>query len=92
MAVTGAGRGIGRAIAQELESAGACLVLSYCHSKEQAEALAAQLECDGAQAALVVHADESACTQATTLIEQAIKRFDRIDVLVSTPGSMSTAR
>jgi acetoacetyl-CoA reductase len=83
--VTGAGRGIGRAIAEELGSAGARLVLNYSNSKEQAEALAARLEADGAQA-VAVRADVADSAQAAMLVEQTISRFDRLDVLVNNAG------
>ncbi len=84
--VTGAGRGIGRAIAEELGSAGARLVINYHRSKEQAEELAAQLQDGGAQAAVAIQADVTISTQAAELIEQTIRRFDRIDVLVNNAG------
>jgi acetoacetyl-CoA reductase len=84
--VTGAGRGIGRAIAEELGRAGARLVLNYSQSKEQAESLAAQLKDDGAQDAVAVQADVSDRTQAANLIDETVQRFDRLDVLVNNAG------
>ncbi len=76
--VTGAGRGIGRAIAEELGRAGARLVLNYSQSKEQAESLA--------QDAIAVRADVSDRTQAANLIDETVRRFDRLDVLVNNAG------
>jgi acetoacetyl-CoA reductase len=84
--VTGAGRGIGRAIAEELGRAGARLVLNYSQSKEQAESLAAKLKDEGAQDAIAVRADVSDRTQAANLIDETIRRFDRLDVLVNNAG------
>jgi acetoacetyl-CoA reductase len=84
--VTGAGRGIGRAIAEELGRAGARLVLNYSQSKEQAESLAAKLKDEGAQDAIAVRADVSDRTQAANLIDETVRRFDRLDVLVNNAG------
>ncbi len=84
--VTGAGRGIGRAIAEELGHAGARLVLNYSQSKEQAESLAAKLKDEGAQDAIAVRADVSDRTQAANLIDETVRRFDRLDVLVNNAG------
>jgi len=84
--VTGAGRGIGRAIAEELGRAGARLVLNYSQSKEQAESLAAQLKDGGAKDAIAVQADVSDRTQASKLIDETVRRFDRLDVLVNNAG------
>ena len=84
--VTGAGRGIGRAIAEELGRAGARLVLNYSQSKEQAESLATRLKDEGAQDAIAVQADVSDRTQAANLIDETVRRFDRLDVLVNNAG------
>ncbi len=84
--VTGAGRGIGRAIAEELGRAGARLVVNYSQSKEQAESLAAKLKNEGAQDAVAVRADVSDRTQAANLIDETVRRFDRLDVLVNNAG------
>jgi len=84
--VTGAGRGIGRANAEELGRAGARLVVNYSQSKEQAESLAAKLKNEGAQDAIAVRADVSDRTQAANLIDETVRRFDRLDVLVNNAG------
>jgi acetoacetyl-CoA reductase len=84
--VTGAGRGIGHAVAEELGREGARIVVNYSHSKEQAEKLAAQLERDGSPQAVAIQADVADKTQAARLIEETIHQFDRIDVLVNNAG------
>jgi acetoacetyl-CoA reductase len=61
-------------------------VLNYSHSKEQAESLAAQLNDEGAQAAVAVRADVSDRSQAANLIDETVRRFDRLDVLVNNAG------
>jgi len=83
--VTGASRGIGRAIAEELAHDGAKVVVNYLKSKEAAEDLVAKLQQDGCEA-VAFQADVSDAAQAANLIEETVKRFDRIDVLVNNAG------
>jgi len=74
--VTGASRGIGRAIAEELARAGAQLVLGYRSGKDEAEQLAAEL------GATAVQADVSNADDARRLVEEA----GDVDVLVNNAG------
>jgi acetoacetyl-CoA reductase len=83
--VTGASRGLGHAIAEELGRGGASIVVNYSRSKEPAEELVNQLKEDGADA-IAVQADVSDPEQAQSLIDQTIERFNRIDVLVNNAG------
>jgi acetoacetyl-CoA reductase len=84
--VTGASRGIGRAIAEELGSGGAKVVVNYFQHKDLAEEVVESLLKNGSPAAVAIHADVSRPEQATQLIEETIKQFDRIDVLVNNEG------
>lgn len=84
--VTGASRGIGRAIAQEAGRDGAIVVVDYAHSQQAAEALVAALRASGATDAIAIQADVSDKVQAQRLIEETVKRFGRIDVLVNNAG------
>lgn len=83
--VTGAARGIGRAIAEELGQDGAKVVVNYAHSKGPAEELVAQLQQSGSES-IAVLADVFDPEQAARLIEETIQRFGRIDVLVNNAG------
>ncbi|HKO25174.1 MAG TPA: SDR family NAD(P)-dependent oxidoreductase, partial [Chloroflexota bacterium] len=83
--VTGAGRGIGRAIAEELGGGGAKVVVNYRRSKDQAEDLVNRLEQTGAQA-VAVRADVADADQAAMLIDKTVTAFGRIDVLVNNAG------
>ena len=74
--VTGASRGIGRAIAAELAAAGASVVLGYRSGQEEAEALAAEI---GGRA---VQADVSDANEALRLVEEA----GDVDILVNNAG------
>ena len=74
--VTGASRGIGRAIAAELAQAGASVVVGYRSGAEEAEALAAEI---GGRA---LQADVADPEQATRLVEEA----GDPDILVNNAG------
>jgi 3-oxoacyl-[acyl-carrier protein] reductase len=74
--VTGASRGIGRAIAAELATAGASVVVGYRSGKDEAEALAGEI---GARA---VQADVSTAEDAARLVEEA----GDLDILVNNAG------
>jgi 3-oxoacyl-[acyl-carrier protein] reductase len=74
--VTGASRGIGRAIAAELAAAGASVVVGYRSGQEEAEALAAEI---GGRA---IQADVSDADQAKRLVEEA----GDLDILVNNAG------
>jgi acetoacetyl-CoA reductase len=84
--VTGASRGIGHAIAEELGQGGAKVVVNYAHSKEPAEELVTQLMEHGSPQAVAIHADVADAAQAARLIEGTVQQFGRIDVLVNNAG------
>jgi acetoacetyl-CoA reductase len=83
--VTGAGRGIGRAIAEELGAGGAQLVVNYATSAGPAEEVVANLRA-ASGSAIAVRADVADAAQASELIEAAIAEFGRLDVLVNNAG------
>ena len=74
--VTGASRGIGRAIAEELARAGASVVVGYRSGKDEAEELAAAI---GGRA---IQADVSNADEAKRLVDEA----GDVDVLVNNAG------
>ena len=84
--VTGAGRGIGRAIAEVLGQGGAKVVVNYSQSKGLAEDLVVRLQQSGSPEAIAIGADISDPAQAARLIEETVKQFGRIDVLVNNAG------
>ncbi len=84
--VTGAGRGIGRAIAEELGQGGAKVVVNYSRSKEPAEELVKKLMENGSPQAMALQADVADAAQAARLIEETVQQFERIDVLVNNAG------
>jgi acetoacetyl-CoA reductase len=83
--VTGAGRGIGRAIAQDLAETGANIVINYVTSADAAYELAEEIEKLGPKA-LVVQADVADFEQVSEMIKQTIQIFGQIDILVNNAG------
>lgn len=84
--VTGGSRGIGRATAEDLGSGGAKVVVNYLNNKELAEEVVEHILKSGSTGAIAVQADVSQPDQAARLIEEAIKTFGRIDVLINNAG------
>jgi 3-oxoacyl-[acyl-carrier protein] reductase len=84
--VTGASRGIGRAIALELAQRGACVVVNYHRSAEAAAEVVVTIEAAGGQAT-AVQADVGDFEQAAGLIQAALDAFGRVDILVNNAGT-----
>jgi len=81
--VTGAGRGLGRAIAEELGGGGAKVVVNYANSEGPAAEVVKGL---GEDNAVAIQADVSDSEQAASLIEQSIEKFGQVDILVNNAG------
>ncbi len=83
--VTGAGRGIGKGIAQKAAEAGANVVLA-ARSAEQIEAVARELNERGLKA-LAVPTDVTQPEATKNLVQQTLQSFGRVDVLVNNAAS-----
>jgi len=81
--VTGSARRIGAAIARALHAAGYDLVLHCRHSRDEADALAGELESARAGSAFVQQADLADFDRLPELIAHAIGRYGRLDALVN---------
>ena len=80
--VTGAGRGIGVSIAEQLAAEGAAVVLAYRRSREKAEQTAAALRAAGGTA-VTLQADLTDETQARRLVDEAAAALGGLDILVN---------
>ena len=81
--VTGASRGLGRAIAEEYLRAGADLVVNYNRTPvDDLLALAAEL----GRRAIAVQADVASVADCEKIVETAVKEFGKIDILVNNAG------
>jgi len=84
--VTGASRGIGRAIALELGKQGASVVVNYHSSAQAAQEVASMIEASGGKA-LPIQADVSDFEQADKLIKEAVEALGQVDILVNNAGT-----
>jgi 3-oxoacyl-[acyl-carrier protein] reductase len=85
--VTGASRGIGRAVARRLAHDGFAVVVNYASSASDAEAAVAEIKTTGGQA-IAVKADVANPVDVERLFEEALKTFGSIDVVVNNSGIM----
>ena len=84
--VTGASRGIGRAIAQKLASAGCDVAVNYYNSAEEAEALCAEIRAMGGRAC-ALQASVGIPDSVDDMFVEFGKHFDHLDILVSNAAS-----
>ena len=80
--VTGASRNIGRATALALADGGAAVIVNARVSLEEARGVAREIESQGGKAVALV-ADVTDENAVNTMVEEALKRFGRLDVLVN---------
>ena len=85
--VTGAGRGIGAAVARTFAAAGADVVIAS-RTKDQLEEVAADVRAAGRRA-VVVACDVSETANLAELVDQAMAELGRIDVVVNNAGGTS---
>lgn len=83
--ITGAGRGIGRAIALQFAQYGAMVVINYRNSISQVEELLEIIKNAGGEA-IAVQADISNGGEAKKLIDEAVKQYGKVDILVNNAG------
>ncbi|MBM7840839.1 3-oxoacyl-[acyl-carrier protein] reductase [Alkalihalobacillus xiaoxiensis] len=88
--VTGGSRGVGKAVVLALAEAGAHVVFTYQSNRAKAEALLEEVRLRGTEAeAIQLDLSDAAATE--TVIEQAVKRFGRVDLLVNNAAVWPTS-
>jgi 3-oxoacyl-[acyl-carrier protein] reductase len=85
--VTGASRGIGRAIAVRLGETGASVVVNYSGSQDAAQETVAAIEKAGGRA-IAVQADVAKLADVKRLWDESLQKFGRLDILVNNAGVM----
>ena len=85
--ITGASRRVGACIARELHAAGWNLLLHYRSSAADARALSAELNLQRPESVALVQAELNNVAMLAPMVEQAIKRFGRLDALINNASS-----
>lgn len=83
--VTGAGRGIGRAIAIEFAKNGYDVGINYFHSKDEAQVVKKKIEAFG-QRAICIQGDVSKCDDINRMFDTFVDEFGKINVLINNAG------
>jgi 3-oxoacyl-[acyl-carrier protein] reductase len=83
--VTGGATGLGHAMCLQFAREGAAVIVNYSKSKERAKEVVDRIDAMGGQAA-DIQADVSRDNQARQLIEKAVARFNRLDILINNAG------
>jgi 3-oxoacyl-[acyl-carrier protein] reductase len=83
--VTGASRGIGKAIALALAAEGAHVAINYASSSTAADEVVAEIEAMGGQA-IALQADVSGAEAVDALVSAVMEKWGRMDVLVNNAG------
>jgi len=87
--VTGASRGIGRAIAERLARDGVAVAVNYANHAPGAEAVVAAIRAAGGEA-VALRADVAQVSEIVRLFDETTARFGRLDILVNNAGTMFT--
>jgi 3-oxoacyl-[acyl-carrier protein] reductase len=87
--VTGASRGIGRAIAERLSRDGADVAANYATQADAAWKLVGEIESSGGKA-FAIQADVGRVSEVVRLFDETIARFGKLDILVNNAGLMFT--
>jgi 3-oxoacyl-[acyl-carrier protein] reductase len=83
--VTGAGTGIGRAIAETFAREGAKVGVNYSRSREAAEEVVAGIRAAGGTA-VAIGADVSEAAEVDSMVDRVSREFNRLDILVNNAG------
>lgn len=89
--ITGAGRGIGRAIALAFAAEGADVAINDYQNMEEAQAVAREVEAAG-QRAIAIRANVADAGQVESMVRELNDAWGRIDILVNNAGIVTLSR
>ncbi|GED71608.1 3-ketoacyl-ACP reductase [Brevibacillus reuszeri] len=87
--ITGASRGIGRSMAERFAREGAKVIINYNSNKSLAEEAVRHIQSEGGEA-VAISADLSKVAEVNKLIEESLRVYGKIDVLINNAGLMIT--
>jgi 3-oxoacyl-[acyl-carrier protein] reductase len=87
--VTGSSRNIGAAIVKRLAADGASVVVNYNGSEGAANELVEQINTEGNGQAIALKGDMSSVADANKLVEETVKHFGKLDIVVLNAGLMN---
>lgn len=83
--ITGASRGIGRAIARRLSRDGVAIAVNFASNAAEAKKLVTEIESAGGKA-FAIQADIGRVPEIVRLFDEALAHFSKLDILVNTAG------
>jgi 3-oxoacyl-[acyl-carrier protein] reductase len=83
--ITGASRGLGKAIALKLASQGANIAVNYTARKDKADKVADEIRASGVEA-IIIKADVAISTEVKKMVNDVIAKWGKIDILVNNAG------
>lgn len=83
--VTGGSKGIGRSISIHLASLGAKVIVNYSSDASSASSTVSEI---GSSSAFAIKADVGNVSEISSLVEESVKHFGRLDILVACAGIM----
>jgi NAD(P)-dependent dehydrogenase (short-subunit alcohol dehydrogenase family) len=89
--ITGASRGIGRAIALEMARQGYAIAVNYLRRRESADEVVQQIAANGGRA-IAVQGNVGTAEDRDSIVDQTLEHFGRIDLLVNNAGITSPGR
>ncbi|WP_427127806.1 SDR family oxidoreductase (plasmid) [Priestia megaterium] len=85
--ITGASRGIGRKVAEQLADLGAKVTINYSSSPDRAEEVVKEIQDKGGKA-IAIQADISQIDDIERLFLETISAFEKVDILINNAGIM----
>src|SRR3546814_17590826 len=89
--VTGAGTGLGAAVARRLAAQGAKVIVNYSRSRNEAQGVAAEIVAAGGEAA-AVQANVDQDEDCRRLVAETVDRWGRVDILVNNAARTQLVR
>lgn len=83
--ITGSSKGIGSELAKAFAQEGVSVVMNYCHSKDQAEKVYAEVVSNSLNS-LLIKADVTQAGEVSAMYHETISKLGRVDVLINNAG------